>query len=95
MWADRTSQKLDKRLYKTAVWRLAEGVRERHCNSCKTWKSHTVEHFYSNGDKGLGTTCRPCHRAMSLKCWHNRQRPKQQPKSAVAVGVPLLAQLWK
>ena len=46
----------------------------RTCSLCHTTKPHHVVHFTTNGDKGLRSQCRVCHRQQVLLSLRAKRR---------------------
>lgn len=48
------------RLARADCWRTVRDQKQRHCQTCETWKDYTPEFFGRAGRKGLSLECRPC-----------------------------------
>lgn len=47
-----------------AEYLVTDGMTERLCSGCKSWKPHNGEHFHSNATRatGLQARCKACQR---------------------------------
>lgn len=74
-----------------AEYRVIDGLTERLCSGCKSWKPHNSEHFHANATTatGLQTRCKMCQRRDCLPHANASYRAK-----TAAGAAQLLAELW-
>ena len=49
----------------TCAYRDVDGIRQRKCGGCGTWKPYDADHFHRNrtNPSGLQSHCKTCQRA--------------------------------